>query len=119
MKIGLYVFSLLTIFGFSVFGCKGNVSDFVENENEKNQSIDTVWMVGVKFEPSELFVNRGDTVVWINRDIVAHNVTQLPNKAWTSGNIEKNESWRMVIKEEFDYYCTIHPPMKGAIKIKE
>lgn len=39
------------------------------------RAMDTVIIKGMAFSPSELRVHKGDTVVWINEDIVAHNVT--------------------------------------------
>ena len=50
----------------------------------------------LQFEPAHLTVAPGDTVVWINRDIVPHTVTAL-NAAWGSGGLEKNASWQQVV----------------------
>ena len=36
------------------------------------------------FNLQSSYVQKGDTVVWINHDIVAHDVTEETGKAWTS-----------------------------------
>jgi len=69
----------------------------------------------MKFQPENLSVKRGDTVLWINRDMVTHCVTEEKTKAWTSSNIAPGASWKMIIKTNADYFCAIHQVMKGKI----
>lgn len=75
----------------------------------------TVIIKGMAFDPAELHVNKGDAVVWINKDIVPHNVTDFPKNKWTSGTLPLGKSWGKSISDSFDYYCSIHPTMKGKI----
>lgn len=105
---------------FTVFSCKEEVVRKTSNDWEISGKTvpDTVWMTGLKFEPEIIEVNIGDTIVWVNKDIVAHNVTVLPDQEWTSGNIETNAMWKMAIEASFNYFCTIHPPMKGEVRVK-
>jgi plastocyanin len=72
----------------------------------------------MKFEPAELILNRGDTVVWVNRDIVAHDVTEEPGKAWTSSIMPAGASWSLVVAKSADYYCSIHVVMKGKLLVQ-
>ena len=72
----------------------------------------------MKFQPAELEVQKGDTVVWVNRDIVAHDVTEQPDKAWTSSPLTTGQSWSMVAEQSADYYCSIHVVMKGKLVVK-
>jgi plastocyanin len=69
----------------------------------------------MKFDPGKVVVHKGDTVIWINHDIVAHCVTEIPDKSWTSSEIPPEGSWKMVVTKSSDYYCSIHPVMKGKI----
>jgi plastocyanin len=73
---------------------------------------------GMKFQPAELNVKKGDTVVWINRDVVVHDVTEETKRAWTSSAIPADKSWKMVAQQNADYFCSIHPVMKGKIRVQ-
>jgi plastocyanin len=76
---------------------------------------DTVLITQMKFQPAELTVHKGDTVVWINRDMVAHDVTQGPNSAWSSKSLAPGQSWKMAVEESDDYFCSIHIVMVGKL----
>ena len=78
----------------------------------------TVEIKQMKFQPAELLVQKGDTVIWINRDIVAHDVTEEPGKAWTSSLIPPGKSWSLVVTQSADYYCSIHVVMKGKLIVE-
>lgn len=80
---------------------------------------DTVVISGMKFNPQHLTIQKGDTVVWFNNGIVVHDVTVDSLATWTSDSIQVGETWSKVPKEEFDYFCSIHPTMKGSITVKE
>lgn len=72
----------------------------------------------MKFQPAELVLNQGDSVVWINRDFVAHDVTEEPSRVWTSSVIPAGASWRMVVTKSADYFCSLHVVMKGKLVVK-
>ena len=71
----------------------------------------------MKFEPEELQIHKGDTVVWINHDLVAHCITEEKSKAWTSGALPDDSSWKKVFTQDVDYFCAIHLVMKGKIRV--
>lgn len=72
----------------------------------------------MKFEPGELKIRSGDKVTWVNHDILVHDVTQQPDKVWSSGPMEVGNSWSMTCTESADYYCSIHVVMKGKITVE-
>ena len=67
------------------------------------------------FNPPQLRVHKGDTVVWVNNDLTNHCVTDT-GKAWTSSTIEPGKFWKKVIDKTEEYFCAIHLVMKGKIK---
>lgn len=71
----------------------------------------------MKYQPAELTVNKGDTVIWINKDIVPHDVAEI-NKAWTSPLLMTGDTWKKVITKSDSYYCSIHVVMKGKLIVK-
>ena len=72
----------------------------------------------MKFVPQTLQIQKGDTVVFVNRDLLPHDVTETPGKAWTSSPLSPNASWTLVPGKSLDYYCSIHPVMKGKLVVE-
>jgi plastocyanin len=78
----------------------------------------TVVIQQMQFSPAELTVAKGDTVVWINRDIVDHNVTDAADRAWASPVLPTGASWQKVVDNDLVYLCTLHPVMKGTVLLQ-
>ena len=85
---------------------------------QKKPVTHTVEIVHMKFNPAELTVKRGDKIVFVNHDMVKHNVTEASGKPWKSPDLETGKSWSMVATKSAGYYCSIHPTMKGKIILK-
>lgn len=77
-----------------------------------------VKILQMKFQPEELWVNKQDTVVFINEDMVAHDVIESTNSKWASSRLEAGNSWKLVVTETSDYYCNLHKVMKGKILVR-
>jgi len=84
---------------------------------EKPQTY-TVEIKEMKFVPEDIAVKKGDTILFMNHDIVAHDVTEEASKAWTSGRLEAGKSWKLAVSAEAHYYCSIHAVMKGKIELE-
>ena len=78
----------------------------------------TVVIREMKFDPMELKAHKGDTVLWINKDITDHDVTELIEKRWSSSKIPMNKSWSMVVDRSADYFCSIHVVMTGKLQVE-
>lgn len=76
----------------------------------------TVEMRGMKFAPAHLTVRPGETVVWVNRDAVPHNVTRA--QAWNSGTVAAGDRWSTVVRSGGAYNCTLHPGMSGHVAVE-
>jgi plastocyanin len=80
----------------------------------------TVVIEGMKFIPDQLTIKKGDTVVWINKDIFAHTVTETKQR-FNSNVVNASASWKHAFNEaagKYEYVCTLHPTMKGVLNIK-
>ena len=79
----------------------------------------TVRIEGMKFHPDHLQVRPGDTVVWINGDIVPHTVTA-QEQGIESGAIAANARWSITLKQAGDvsYICRFHPLMKAVVSVR-
>jgi len=70
---------------------------------------------GMAFVPEVLRVARGDTVIWVNRDIVPHTATAAP--AWDTGTLRQEERGVIVSNRggRVRYGCTLHPSMTATL----
>jgi plastocyanin len=79
-----------------------------------------VEMRGFEFFPAEVNAAVGDTIVWINKDVVPHTATAADG-AWDSGLMETDDEFSLTIEADTsagDYVCTFHPNMVGAISVE-
>jgi len=78
-----------------------------------------VTIENLRFTPDVLTVQRGDRVVWINKDLFPHTATA-DNKAFDSHGIEPSASWTYVARKpgEYPYGCLFHPTMKARLTIR-
>lgn len=76
-------------------------------------------MRGNSFAPRELRATLGDTIVWVNGDIVRHNAVR--RDLFDSGELKSGERFQWVPTDtgEVRYQCTIHTRMRGALRITE
>jgi plastocyanin len=79
----------------------------------------TITMEGMRFQPEVLALATGDTVVWVNKDLVPHTATSKAG-GFDSKVIAAAESWRYTVRKKGDipYICTFHPMMKGLLRVK-
>jgi len=78
-----------------------------------------VEITGMAYTPAEVTVAAGDTIVWVNRDIVPHTVTA-EARQFDSGSVSPGAEWSLVARGRgrTSYTCTFHPVMKGAIVVQ-
>lgn len=78
-----------------------------------------VVMQGLAYQTPRIEISPGTTVVWVNRDAVAH-TSSSDDGRWDSGLIEGGRSWSRTFGESgtFAYHCTPHPFMKGVIIVR-
>jgi plastocyanin len=98
---------------------------------------EAVTIEGIAFEPDELTIDRGDTVVWTNEDDVDHTVTSgeagdqgvpgvdegTPSKpdGLFDDALERAGSTSSFTFEEagtYLYFCRVHAAMKGVITVE-
>lgn len=72
------------------------------------------------FYPQHALVSPGDTIVWINRDIVPH-TARAKDGTWGSPSLEEGGSWEMVVQKSGmqAYFCEFHPHMGGVLEARK
>jgi plastocyanin len=74
----------------------------------------------MRFNPPTLTVQRGDRVVWINKDLFPHTASAT-SKAFDSLSIAPNASWSYVVRQpgSYPYPCNFHPAMHGTLTVRQ
>lgn len=73
--------------------------------------------------PSSVTISAGESVIWINKDSAFHSVTSgiwnNPDGLFNSGHLDPDESFSVQFDKSgsFDFFCTLHPWMKGVVKV--
>jgi plastocyanin len=78
----------------------------------------TVTIDKLEFAPREIAAKEGDTIVWVNNDVLAHTATVKGKVGWEV-MIPAKKSASRVMKGvgAMDYYCRFHPNMIGRITV--
>lgn len=93
--------------------------------NYSSSSSPVIHMVNSAFVPSDITVQRGTTVTWVNTDLVPHTVTSGSEQAPT-GLFDSHElvhmqtfSYTFNIPGVYAYYCDLHAGMTGTITVTD
>jgi len=80
--------------------------------------VHTVTIDATSYQPAQLVVHAGDTVVWQNKDLFPHTVTS--KGAFDSDVLVNGKAWQLVVRKKgtFDYACLFHPVMKGRLTVE-
>lgn len=103
-------FAVLLCILFSLNSCSSS-------DNNYSPESRTIEIRQMQFFPAELELHKFDTVIFINHDLVEHNITEESGKYWTSSALLPGKSWKLAITQSANYFCSIHPVMKGKLLI--
>ena len=85
------------------------------------QTTPKMWSVDIEdfdFEPADVAIQPGDTVMWVNRGNTPHTVTS-DDGLFDSEALNPGESFMFTFPEAgtFSYHCEIHPFMTGSVSV--
>ena len=71
------------------------------------------------FEPKDVTVAPGTTIIWTNHDESPHTVTS-EHKTFSSRALDTDDTYEYTFNHEgdFDYYCVVHPFMTGVVHVR-
>ena len=84
------------------------------------QATDTqVTIDNFTFNPKQITVKAGDTVVWVNHDDIPHTVASR-TQGFRSKALDTDDkfSFTFVTPGTYDYFCALHPVMTGTIVVE-
>ena len=76
------------------------------------------------YVPSLIVIEKGKQVTWVNEDSAFHSVTSgfytAPTELFDSGYLDPFESYTITFDETgtYDYFCVLHPWMKGQVIVE-
>jgi len=74
--------------------------------------------------PSQIVIEKGKQVIWVNEDSAFHSITSgfydAPTDLFDSGHLDPFESYALTFDETgiYDYHCTLHPWMEGQVIVE-
>ena len=79
----------------------------------------TVTIDATSYQPARLTVHPGDTVVWVNKDLIPHTATA-KGGGFDSKVLAAGASFRFTVKAKgaADYACLFHPTMTGRLDVE-
>jgi plastocyanin len=97
-----------------LLACSGPGTPHTVRAPEKH----TVTIEAVAYAPATITVKAGDSIVWVNKDPFPHTVTSKAD-GFDSAPLQPDQSWTLTTSKpgEMSYVCTLHPNMKGTIKV--
>lgn len=102
---------MLIVLVFVMAPVSANETSVIDGPSEH-----VVEIVNFVFTPAELIIKPGDTVTWINRDFVPHDVAGNVPDTWRSPKLGKDEAFSIVLNTELSYFCSLHESvMKGKV----
>jgi len=75
-------------------------------------------MENLEISPAEVSAKVGDSVEWVNKDVLAHTATA--RNGDFDVNLPAKKSATFVLKKAgmVEYYCRYHPNMKATLKVE-
>jgi len=80
----------------------------------------TVTIKQMQFNPPRIVVKKGSTVNWQQADRMPHDV-KARDKSFASPRMRQGDSFSQTFDEPgtYDYYCSLHPRMRGQVVVVE
>ncbi len=78
----------------------------------------------MKYDTPELTIKAGDTVYWVNKEVMPHNIAFkkgiVGEDAFRGEMLTKDQAYSITFDEAgtFDYFCTPHPFMRGKVIVE-
>jgi amicyanin len=70
------------------------------------------------FEPQQLMIKAGTTVVWRNSDDIPHVVASPKNFRSNALDTDQTFSFTFSTPGTYEYFCSLHPHMTGTIVVE-
>ena len=122
--------ALLTAVALGLAACGGGTAEDTPtgeatNPGAKEQPMSEqagtkISMKNIEFKPSNVEVNVGDSVTWVNDEQIEHNAVATEGADFRSELFGQGKTYEWKAEEAgtVKYVCTVHPGMEGTITVK-
>ena len=126
----------ISIIGLSISGMNFEETNFedIDSQAEEIMKADVIIPMKVSrpgcdiedicYIPSNIVVEKGKSVTWLNEDSSFHSVTSgfypEPSGFFDSGHLDPYQSYTLSFDEigTYDYFCTLHPWMFAQVIVE-
>lgn len=86
--------------------------------NATDAEVHVIEISKFKFNPSQIEVDVGDTIIWVNLDFVPHSANST-GIVFGTGSLGLKESYslKLTVSGRYKYFCTFHPSMQGTVVV--
>ena len=107
MKRGLFILLIVIL----ISGCYSQQTSNIEVKPNE------IIIDNFAFTPQELIINSWTTIIWKNNHNVVHTIVS--QNLFESKTLKKWDEFTFTFNSpgEYNYYCSIHPSMRGRIII--
>jgi plastocyanin len=97
----------------------GLVAAFIAAASPAQAAVVEVKIDNFTFNPQQITVKAGDTVIWVNHDDIPHTVTS-KTMVFRSKAMDTDDkfSFTFATPGKYDYFCSLHPHMTGLIVVE-
>lgn len=115
-------------FKILVSGNEGSAAEEPASTMTEPNQVSILGQAAPYFGPNDLTVKAGETVTFTNTDFVLHTVTSIasqgdptPDGVFDTGLINGGESAEVTFDEAgtYNYFCSIHPQMRGTVTVTQ
>jgi plastocyanin len=116
------VTALLATTALLAAGCGSDDEPAAETDRGDAVSGQQVEMRDIQFQPETIRVRTGETITWINRDAVQHDVVNVEEGQEPKSelfNEGQTYEWTPTEAGTVEYLCTVHPNMRGTVEVTD
>ena len=103
-------------------GCGSDDEPAADADKGEAVSGQQVEMKDIAYQPETIRVRTGETITWVNKDAVQHDVVNVQEGEEPKSelfNEGQTYEWTPTEAGRIEYLCTVHPNMKGKIEITD
>ena len=114
--------TLLAATALIAAGCGSDDEPASDADRGEAVSGQQVEMVDIEFQPETIRVRTGETITWVNKDAVQHDVVNVEEGEEPRSelfNEGQTYEWTPTEPGTYEYLCTIHPNMRGTVEVTD